>query len=249
MRDIAFNGFPSVEWSEHVDVNTVKLRNDARKFAFIEALGQFNVPVILPYGNSDSTYKGKIKSVNLLSLASNAQTFSALNQKGERVPGFPYSPLSSGDEQAVYSVVECPHPEDPFKACLDINNDHYYDYTFVRTGKIPYHDAHGKLSFSPPVLSPEKFTAILAQIGNGASCRINEEMVLTVRQYQKIKSICPADFDENAFKSYVWLNSAEHGHIYNFDAQCRDRGKIRGTSVIPPIKVKEMLPPKKTRSK
>ena len=130
----------------------------------------FNVPVILPYGNLDSTYKGKIKYVNLLSLASNAQVFSALNQKGKRITGFPYSPLSSGDEQAIYNFVECPHPEDPFKAHLDINNDGYYEYTLVRTGKIAYHDDYGEVAFAPPVLSQKEFAALLAQIKCDTSC-------------------------------------------------------------------------------
>lgn len=58
LRDIATHGFPSVAWLQNVDVNSVKLRNDARKFVLIEALGRFNVPVILPYGNRDARYKG-----------------------------------------------------------------------------------------------------------------------------------------------------------------------------------------------
>jgi hypothetical protein len=98
---------PSAEWLEKIDVNLAKLRNDALKFLYIEALGRFNVPVILPYGNPDTLYKGQIKTVNLLSLASNACVYSALDQEGDRVEGFPYSPLSSGDERAVYNIVEC----------------------------------------------------------------------------------------------------------------------------------------------
>ena len=78
LRRIAFDGYPSVKWLEVIDVNSVKLRNDARKFVFIEALGRFGVPVVLPYGNLDATHNGKVKSVNLLSLAANAKIYSAL---------------------------------------------------------------------------------------------------------------------------------------------------------------------------
>jgi hypothetical protein len=79
LGDIAFGSLPSAEWLEKIDVNLAKLRNDALKFLYIEALGRFNVPVILPYGNPDTLYKGQIKTVNLLSLASNACVYSALN--------------------------------------------------------------------------------------------------------------------------------------------------------------------------
>lgn len=63
LRDIAFKGFASVEWLQAIDINSVKLRNDARKFVFIAALGRFGVPVILPYRNLDARYKGQIKFV------------------------------------------------------------------------------------------------------------------------------------------------------------------------------------------
>jgi hypothetical protein len=84
LGDIAFGSLPSAEWLEKIDVNLAKLRNDALKFLYIEALGRFNVPVILPYGNPDTLYKGQIKTVNLLSLASNACVYSALDQEGDR---------------------------------------------------------------------------------------------------------------------------------------------------------------------
>jgi hypothetical protein len=243
VRNIAFHGFPSVEWLEQVDVNPAKLRNDARKFVFLEALGKFNIPVILPYGNSDTMHKGKIKSVNLLSLATNAKVFSALDQEGKHVPGFPYSPLSSGNEPAVYNIIECPDYVDPFRANLDINNDNYIEYTFIRTGKIAYYDDFGGLLFAPPVLSQTKFTELLAQLKFGNNCRIDAEIVLTAAQYRQVKSICP-DYDIcRPFKSYVWLNSSRHGRLYDFEPQCWNRGLIVGTSVIPPNKVKELLPP------
>ncbi|MGD9251471.1 MAG: hypothetical protein PVG19_09625 [Desulfobacterales bacterium] len=130
-REIATHEFPSIARLQNVDVNSVKLRNDDRKFVLIEALGRFNVPVILPYGNRDARYEGQVRSVNLLSLAAIARTYSALDQNGRGVPGFHYSPLSSGDETAVYDIVECPHPDDPFEAVLDINADGRRDYAFL----------------------------------------------------------------------------------------------------------------------
>lgn len=171
LRQIAFKGYPSVAWMEQADINLVKLKEDARKFVFIEALARFNVRVILPYGNPDTPHKGRAKSVNLLSLADNALVYSGLDQAGRRVPDFPYSPLSSGDEVSVYTILECPHPSDPFKAVLDINQDGFFDYTFTRKTR----------------LSP--------------------------------------------------------------GTPCRKRGILQGTSVIPPQKVKELLPPKKQPAK
>jgi hypothetical protein len=244
LRDIAFRGFPSVKWLRNIDVNSIKLRNDARKYVFIEALGRFNVPVILPYGNSDARYKGQIKSVNLLSLAPNAHVYSALDQSGNRVPGFPYSPLSSGDEPAFYTILECPHPEDPFKAVLDINGDGYQDYTFFRTGRMAYRNNLGELAFAPPVTPQNEFATWLAQIKTDPDCRIDQEVVLTAAQYRELKSVCPAAFGYAMSKPYIWLNSAEHGSAYDFEPACRDRGIIGGTSVIPPNKLKELLPPK-----
>ena len=64
LRNIAHRGFPSVEWLQTIDVNAAKLRNDARKFVFIEALGRFSVPVVLPNGNRDVRHRGRIKAVN-----------------------------------------------------------------------------------------------------------------------------------------------------------------------------------------
>ena len=248
LREIAFQGFPSVAWLQNIDVNSIKLRNDARKFVFIEALGRFKVPVILPYGNPDTPYKGQIKSVNLLSLAANARVYSALDQDGERVPGFPYSPLSSGDEPAVYPITECPHPTDPFKAVLDINHDGFPDYTFFRTGAIPYRNDRGELVFAPPVIRPHDFAQWLKRIKRVADCRIDDEMVLTTDQFMALKSICPAAFDQAVSKPYVWLNAQQHNRVYEFQAECRDRGTISGTSVIPPNKLKDLLPPKQTQA-
>ena len=72
LTHIAFGGFPPWNSLERVDANPSKLQNDARKLAFIEAIGQFNVPVLLPYGNPDTRHQGEAKSVNLLSLSSHA---------------------------------------------------------------------------------------------------------------------------------------------------------------------------------
>ena len=50
--------------------------------------------------------------------------------------------------------------------------------------------------------------------------------------------------DAQTTKDYVWLNSSEHGPVYAFDPVCWKRGTLIGTSVIPPNKLREMLPPK-----
>jgi len=248
LRQIAFHGFPSVQWLQNVDVNSVKLRNDARKFVFIEALGRFKVPVVLPYGNPDAPYKGRIKSVNLLSLAANARVYSALDQNGERLQGFPYSPLSSGDEPAVYPITECPHPTDPFKAMLDINNDGYSDYTFFRTGTIPFRNDEGQLAFAPPVIPQHLFAKWRQRIESDADCQIDDDLVLTIDQYTTLKLLCPNAFRQIISKPYVWLNSTQHGRIYEFQAECRDRGTISGTSLIPPNKLQDLLPPKQSQA-
>jgi len=244
LRDIAFQGFPSVEWLQNIDVNATKLRNDARKFVYIEALGRLGVPVILPYGNRDATHRGQIKSVNLLSLAANAHVFSALDQAGERVSGFPYSPLSSGDAPAVYDMMECPHPDDPFKAVLDINHDGYADYTFFRTGKIAYRNDRGDIAFAPAVTPQHQFARWITLAAENPECRPQEEIVVTAAQYRAIKARCPSADDIQTSKPYVWLNSFAHGPVFGFEPTCWPRGKIRGTSVIPPNKLKELLPPK-----
>jgi hypothetical protein len=204
--------------------------------------------VILPYGNPDTPYKGQIKSVNLLSLAANARAYSALDQKGARVQGFPYSPLSSGDEPAVYPITECPHPTDPLKAVLDINHDGFPDYTFFRTEAIPYRNERGHLDFAPPVTRQHDFAKRLKRIETEADCRIEDEMVLTIDQYRELKSMCPAAFNQVISKSYVWLNAPQHGRVYGFQAQCRERGTISGTSLIPPNKLHELLPPKQSQA-
>ncbi len=245
LREIALTGFPSVEWLETIDVNSVKLRNDARKFVFIEALGRFNVPVILPYGNADARHRGRIKAVNLLSLAGNARVYSALDQKGRRVEGFPYSPLSSGDETAEFNIVECPHPADPFKAVLDINEDGRRDYTFFRTGRIPFRNDAGDIDFAPPVTPQHVFAEWRQRAEHPALCRIETQTVLTAAQYRDLQRLCPAVLTRDVTQPYVWLNAPGKPPVFEFTPACRNRGVISGTSVIPPHKLKELLPPKK----
>lgn len=245
LRDIAAHGFPSVDWLQNIDVNSVKIRNDARKLVLIEALGRFNVPVILPYGNRDAPYKGRLRSVNLLSLAPNAQVYSALDQEGRRLQGFPYSPLSSGDDTAVYDIVECPHPEDPFKAVLDINADGCGDYTFFRTGKTAYRNAQGKLAFAPPVTPQHDFVKWLARTETESGCRIDREIVLTAAQYRELQRHCPAAFERDTAQPYIWLNAPGDDRLVEITPECWTRGTISGTSVIPPNKLRELLPSKR----
>jgi len=171
LREIAFRGYPSVEWVSQADINLTKLREDAVKLVFIQALGKLGVKVILPYGNPDSPHRGRPKVFNLLSLADNARVYTGLNRAGKRVENFPYSPLSSGDETAVYSLKECLDPDNPGQALLDINEDGFFDYAFA----LPPGQGEGR----------------------------------------------PRDM-----------------------RGCRIRGVVRGTSVIPPLKVKELLPPR-----
>ncbi len=244
MRQIAFKGFPSAQWLEQVDVNSVKLKNDARKFVFIEALSRFGIPVLLPYGNPDSRHKGKMKTVNLLSLAPNAMVFSALDLQGNRVPGFPYSPLSSGDEPAFYTVIECPLIQDPFRAALDINRDWHWDYSFQRTGSIPFSDPLGNAGLAPPLLSSQQFKKWLDALAGQDQCLLKRQVVLTAGQYKALRSRCMKTTWPVVHKTYVWIKDPQKPDFFEFDARCRERGLISGTSVIPPNKVRELLPPK-----
>lgn len=240
LRQVAFSGFLSVKWLEQLDMNSVKLKGDAQLFVMIETLGRLNIPVILPYGNPDTVYKGEIKNLNLLSLASTAKVYSALNLNGDRMAGFPYSPLSSGDEKAVYRIFECPHPTDPFKARIDINEDGFFEFDFIRTQWIPFDDIHGTTSFAPPLISSSSFEKILKNMDK--TCRLPEDLVVTLNQFLQLKKQCPVLKQYETSKPYVWLNSSRHGQFFDFKAQCQQRGRIRGTSVIPPNKIKEFLP-------
>ncbi|WDP91761.1 MAG: hypothetical protein HUN04_19430 [Desulfobacter sp.] len=172
MQQIAFKGFPSVKWAtraKEAGINLIKLREDARKLAFISALGKFSIPVLLPYGNPDTLHRGEEKAFNPMTLADNALVFTGLDRTGGRMPGYPYSPLSDGDATAEYTMKECPHPTDNSMAVLDINEDGWFDFAYPRP-------------------------------------------------------LSAAGEPESGFP-------------------CRTRGRLRGTSLIPPQKVKDLLPP------
>lgn len=160
------------------------------------------------------------------------------------MPGFPYRPLSSGDETAVYDIVECPHPDDPFKAVLDINADGRQDYTFFRSGKIAYRNAQGVLAFAPPVIRQHVFVKWLARARTELGCRIDSEIVLTADQYRQLQRQCPASLEPEISHPYIWLNAPDRGRFFEFRPACWSRGIISGTSVIPPHKLNELLPPK-----
>lgn len=242
IHQIATQGFPSVAWLQAADINSIKLKNDALKYVFIQALGRLNIPVILPYGNQDTRYKGRNKSLNLLSFADNAMVYSGLDQYGRKLPDFPYSPVSSGSAQAVYPIVECPIKEKPHMARIDINDDGYWDYTFQRQQGIPYKDASGVLRMAPLAITDDDFER---RFGNKNEMRrlADFERVFTRSQFkilqQEIKdlSVYPVT------KAYVWIHSKSQGPFFEFDAVCRPRGVLQGTSVIPPHKAKEWLTP------
>lgn len=245
LLEIAVSGFPSVEWLQNVQVNPIKLREDARKLFFIEALGELNVPVFLPYGNVDSYHRGEPRIVNLLSLSANARVFSGVDKLGKRLPGFPDSPLSSGDALASYTMALCPDYYDVKVVHLDIDNDGHTDFTYERLGEIPYFGEQGVVMQSPSFLGEERFAAVLEQVRSGLMSAIIEEMVLTREQYIQLLEQCdqcrslklPQDS-----KEVVWLNSPRYGGgAHWFSPQCESRGDIRGTSLIPPAKAKESL--------
>ena len=241
LKSIARNGFPSVGWLERVDVNTSKLLNDAGKVFFAEALGRFKVPLLIPYGNEDSTHENEARSVNILSLASNVRAFSALDRLGRRISGYPYSPLSVGDEQAVYQIREIPHPDNPFLAHLDVNDDGFGDYTFNREGRIAFRNTLGLLSFAPPVLSETEFKRLKDLMENSDIRAIKKSVVLTADQYRELNDFSFDANDVSPKNEYVWLNSPYRKTPFHFDAVPWVRGLIKGTSLIPPNKVKELL--------
>jgi hypothetical protein len=244
LKNIAFHGFPSVDWLLHADVNPVKLREDARKIALIEALGQFNLPVFLPYGNDDRAYRGETRDINLLSLATNARVFSGLDAEGKRFVNYPYSPLSAGEEKAWFEVIECPDHDDATTAHLDINNDGYWDYSYLRQDFIAYFDMDGKRSFSPPLISTKQFDNILEKVRHTGELS-NEPVVLTAQQYRQLLAFCPGcnSLGKEPLKEFIWLNSERYNEMYSFSPQCRKRGTISGSSLIPPSKLKELLVP------
>lgn len=238
---IAFHGFPSAQWLEGIDINPVKLLNDTRKIAYISALGHFSVPVFLPYGNVDTEHKGQRKDVNLLSLSDNSKVFSALDQHGNKVFRYPYSPLSTGSEQAFYTMFECPDKEDPYIAHLDIDNDGFADYSYRRKGGLGYRNDRGRLSSTPPSLQPEEFITLLGDLPARSACQLRASTVINSEQFRSLKLHCRLDCAPQPLRSFVWLNPSGSGGCFSFDAQCRPKGQLKGTSVIPPLKIKELL--------
>ncbi len=245
MLEIASTGFPSVAWLKRAKVNPIKLREDAKKLLYIELLGEMGVPVFLPYGNPDSPYRGEPRTINLLSLSSNARVFSGGDANGKHLPGYPHSPLSSGDALANYSIAECPDYDDVRITHIDINNDGHVDFSVDRSGAIPYYDERGELSHTPSFLDSEKFAVLLEQIRSGRKRIIEEELVLTRQQYAELLEECPTCstlLPPQNHKEMVWLNSTKYDQPYWFSPQCQNRGTISGTSLIPPVKAREALP-------
>ena len=60
-----------------------------------------------------------------------------------------------------YDIIECPHPEDPFKACVDINADSYHGFSFSRAVPVAYRDEYGNLAFAHPLFSEKAFNGML----------------------------------------------------------------------------------------
>lgn len=246
MKEITIHGFPSVKWLKQIEVNPVKLREDARKVVFIEELGTLNIPVYLPYGNADVMYKGELKKVNLLSLAYNGHVYSGVDREGNRLVEFPYSPLSSGDSQAMYRIVECPSSDNARLSYIDINEDGYMDFSYPREDIVPYYDEKNQIAFAPPPIKVEALSRVLAEKRPPDKSFFDNELVITVQEYKKLLEKCENCLDMPApvkSKSFVWLNSDRHGLYFFFNPECQHRGSILGTSLIPPTKVKEYLPP------
>lgn len=244
---IAFSGFPSAKWLAQTKVHTPKLMNDSRKVVFASALGKLGIPLLIPYGNKDSAYLSEDRTVNILSIVSTVRAYSALDQLGRRMPGFPYSPLSQGDEQAVYHITEMPDPGDPSQAHLDVNNDGHADFTFKREGKIAFRNQKGVIAFSPPLVSPSRFEMLKTRLRSGAKPRIKEEMVLTAAQYRQLHTLGAMWHDPPPNGGYIWLNAPHCDTPFFFNAVPWIRGLLRGTSLIPPNKVKELLTRKQPR--
>lgn len=244
LRKIALRGFPSVRWLEQIDINSVKLKEDARKILFIDTLGLMQVPVILPYGNNDNAYNKQIRGINILSLSKNAKVYSGVDAKGDKLPNYPYSPLSTGNGQAKFSLVECPDYDNLLIAHIDINDDGFRDFSYRRSNFIPYYSSKGDLRFSPPPLSEKRVQKILKDDAphNCAGLQKNlSNSVITGSQYatlQKKYPNCITKLPEK--KQFIWFKSEENVPFF-FIPQCQNRGVISGTSLIPPLKVKELL--------
>lgn len=242
IRRIAFNGFPSLEWLKKIDVNSIKLREDARKLVFLETLGKLNIPVILPYGNGDSNYHGRAKKLNLLSLAEGTEVYSGTDFNGRLLPGFPTSPLSTGDALAVYKLVECPDRYDSSLRHLDVNMDGVTDFSYTYHDRLPYYNEDNDLAYAPPLLNEPEFKKIIND-NNSLKDMGELSFVLSKEQYQRLRRQTDTSLPPMPErKTLAWLNPPRHKDIRFFNSQCRQRGSIMGTSLIPPMKIKERLP-------
>jgi hypothetical protein len=239
---IAFSGFPSLTWLKKIDANPVKLKNDARALAFIEALQRFKVPVYLPYGNADTEHNGQVRNINIFGISENAIVYSALDQFGNRVPGFPYSPLSTGDEPATFELRECIDPINPFRVMLDINEDGHYDYSYQITGDSINPGVQNQTLFELPLVSGIAVQLLKQKLNVNQSCQIAEELGPNKKQFWELSQTCLRSPGILHGKMYTWLNAGKHQEPFFFDAKCWSRGRISGTSFIPPNKVKEILP-------
>lgn len=196
---------------------------------------------------NDSTHGGEEKVVNLLSLSPFARVYSGLNSGGNRLKDYPYSPLSAGNEKAVYKIVECPDADDPRLAEIDVNSDGYSDFSYKRTDTIPYYDHQANLAFAPPLINDKEFSVLLQKYESAHPELITNQLVLTRKQYATLSARWPSYprlSAEFLRERLVWLKSAEDVTPFFFNPQCQVRGQIVGTSLIPPMKVREILPGK-----
>jgi len=101
---------------------------------------------------------------------------------------------------------------------------------------------------SPSFLSEDSFAELLEQMRSGWMMLIDEEMVLTRSQYIELWEQCVECSNlepPEERKEVVWLNSSRYDGPYWFSPQCENRGTISGTSLIPPVKAREILLKKK----
>ncbi len=241
VKGLALNGYPSVDWLDNLKANPSKLMNDSIKLNFIEALQRYSVPVLLPYGNVDTPYDGESRNVNLLSLSLGAKVFSGADGNEKPLTDYPDSILSSGRSKAVFTLRECPHPTDVFYALLDVNEDGVFDYTFKRDNFIAF-QRDGELLYAPPVMEKYEFEKLKEILGSSADCSVADKKVFAADQYKQLCALCRTLPIPEQETSYYWLNSSSNPWVTAFNASCRNRGQLYGTSFIPPNLVKELLP-------
>jgi|GEM_PF-4162078 len=243
--DIAFNELPSLEWLLKADVNPIKLREDALKITFIEALAKAGIPVYLPYGNVDSFNRGERRDINLLSVSKGARAYVGVDRKGELLPGYPSSPLTAGVGLASFDLIECPDAGDPTIAHLDVDSDGVNDFSYRRSDLIAYFDHRGNLLYAPPPVTEKQYLQLLNKIQEVPKplqlIKNASPLVVTDRQYASLAAVCGNCLPRLDDKQLVWLNSKRYGEPYSFNPQCRKRGTINGSSLIPPLKAREQL--------